>query len=323
MNDLGLDRDAAAMLMVESDMPGAAAADELERAEAACRRPARRDVVRAADAQEADWLRQARRPRHYALERLGDVRMEDVGVPRSRVPEHAPRDRADRRAGTTSGSGRSAMPATATSTRTWSSTAATRDGRGQDRGRPGRALPGGPRPRRDGHRRARDRARRGASGCEVQRGADAVRGDARDQGRARPAGHPQPGPRHLAPLDGNRAAGRVSAPANIPSVRCAPQAHTADIRAWHAGGCAPQAHTADTRAWPAAESDGNRSGSMRRHARMFGIRALCGASAAADRNASPRTAIHSDRRPLTHTGQNGRRRVRDTGGPLSQRIARS
>jgi len=87
MNDLGLDRTAAAMLMVESDMPGAAAADELERAERACREAGATETVRAADAQEADWLRQARRAAHYALERKGDVRMEDVGVPRSRVPE--------------------------------------------------------------------------------------------------------------------------------------------------------------------------------------------------------------------------------------------
>ena len=87
MNNLGLDRTAAAMLMVESDMPGAAAIDELERAEAACRTAGATDVVRAADAQEADWLRQARRAAHYALERLGEVRMEDVGVPRSRVPD--------------------------------------------------------------------------------------------------------------------------------------------------------------------------------------------------------------------------------------------
>ena len=75
------------MLMVESDMPGVAATDELERAETACRVAGATDVVRAADAQEADWLRQARRAAHYALERLGDVRMEDVGVPRSRVPD--------------------------------------------------------------------------------------------------------------------------------------------------------------------------------------------------------------------------------------------
>jgi glycolate oxidase len=87
MHQLGLDRTAAAMLMVESDMPGAAAVNELERAEAACRNAGATDVVRAADAQEADWLRQARRAAHYALERIGEVRMEDVGVPRARVPE--------------------------------------------------------------------------------------------------------------------------------------------------------------------------------------------------------------------------------------------
>ena len=87
MNDLGLDRTAAAMLMIESDAPGVAAADELARAEAVCRAAGATDVVRAADAQEADWLRQARRAAHYALERLGEVRMEDVSVPRSRVPD--------------------------------------------------------------------------------------------------------------------------------------------------------------------------------------------------------------------------------------------
>ncbi len=87
MHDLGLDRTAAAMLMVESDMPGTAASDELARAEVACRTAGATDVIRAADAQEADWLRQARRAAHYALERLGEVRMEDVGVPRSRVPD--------------------------------------------------------------------------------------------------------------------------------------------------------------------------------------------------------------------------------------------
>jgi glycolate oxidase len=87
MNNLGLDRTAEAMLMVESDMPGAAAHDELERAEAACRVAGASDVIRAADAQEADWLRQARRSAHYALERLGEVRMEDVGVPRARVAD--------------------------------------------------------------------------------------------------------------------------------------------------------------------------------------------------------------------------------------------
>lgn len=84
---LGLDRDAAAMLLVESDAPGAAVAGELEAAEAAILASGATSVVRAADATEADWLRQARRLALRALERKGTVRMEDVGVPRSRVPE--------------------------------------------------------------------------------------------------------------------------------------------------------------------------------------------------------------------------------------------
>ena len=84
---LGLDVDAEAMLMVESDAPGANASAELDVAEAACLAAGGRSAVRAADAQEADWLRQARRLALRALERQGTVRMEDVGVPRARVPE--------------------------------------------------------------------------------------------------------------------------------------------------------------------------------------------------------------------------------------------
>jgi glycolate oxidase len=84
---LGLDREAAAMLLVESDLPPAAAAEELERAVAACEAAGATSTVQAADAQEADWLRQARRLALRALERQGTVRMEDVGVPRSQVPE--------------------------------------------------------------------------------------------------------------------------------------------------------------------------------------------------------------------------------------------
>jgi glycolate oxidase len=85
---LGLDRDAASMLLVESDAPGAAAAAEMDAAEAAVRAAGASTVVRAADAAEADWLRQARRLAFDALERRGTVRMsEDVAVPRSKVPD--------------------------------------------------------------------------------------------------------------------------------------------------------------------------------------------------------------------------------------------
>ena len=87
MHDLGLDRDAAAMLMVESDLPALAADDELARAEAACTGAGATTTLRSRDAAEADLLRQARRAAHWALERLGEVKMEDVAVPRSRVPD--------------------------------------------------------------------------------------------------------------------------------------------------------------------------------------------------------------------------------------------
>ena len=87
MHRLGLDRDAAAMLLVESDLPGDAAAAEIEAAERVCEASGATLVVRAADAQEAEWLREGRRLAFRALEALGAARMEDVGVPRSRVPE--------------------------------------------------------------------------------------------------------------------------------------------------------------------------------------------------------------------------------------------
>ena len=87
VHHLGLDRDAASMLMVESDAPGAGASEELDRAEAACLAAGATSTVRAAHATEADWLRQARRLALRALEQQGTVRMEDVGVPRARVPD--------------------------------------------------------------------------------------------------------------------------------------------------------------------------------------------------------------------------------------------
>jgi glycolate oxidase len=86
-HNLGLDRSAAALLLVESDRPGSAAADELARAADACTEAGATEVVRATDPAEADWLRQVRRMAFRALERLGVARMEDVGAPRARVPE--------------------------------------------------------------------------------------------------------------------------------------------------------------------------------------------------------------------------------------------
>jgi glycolate oxidase len=84
---LGLDRDAAAMLLVESDLPGEAAVAEMAAAVPVCRAAGATDVVLAQDPQEADWLRAGRRLAFKALEQVAAARMEDVGVPRSRIPE--------------------------------------------------------------------------------------------------------------------------------------------------------------------------------------------------------------------------------------------
>jgi len=84
---LGLDREAAAMLLVETDLPGEAAVTDMDRATTACEAAGASSVVRATDPQEADWLRQGRRMAYRALERLGTARMEDVGVPRARIPD--------------------------------------------------------------------------------------------------------------------------------------------------------------------------------------------------------------------------------------------
>jgi glycolate oxidase len=84
---LDLDRSAAAMLLLESDLAPDAAAAELAGATAACEAAGSSSTLVAADPTEADWLRQARRLALRALERQGTVRMEDVGVPRSRVTD--------------------------------------------------------------------------------------------------------------------------------------------------------------------------------------------------------------------------------------------
>jgi glycolate oxidase len=86
-HNLGLDRSAAALLLIESDRPGTAAEAELATAEAACTDAGASSIIRATDPMEADWLRQVRRLAFRAMERLGVARMEDVGAPRSALPQ--------------------------------------------------------------------------------------------------------------------------------------------------------------------------------------------------------------------------------------------
>ncbi len=84
---VGLPHDAGAMLLIESDVGGAAADAELDGAIEACRAAGATRIDRASTAEGADALRDARRKAYWSLEQGGVARMEDVGVPRSRSPE--------------------------------------------------------------------------------------------------------------------------------------------------------------------------------------------------------------------------------------------
>ena len=100
---VGLEADAGAMLMIESDAGGAAAEAELDAAATASEAAGATSIIRSTDPTEADWLREARRKAHWSLEQAGVARMEDIGVPRSRVAEllerHRDADRGARHAG--------------------------------------------------------------------------------------------------------------------------------------------------------------------------------------------------------------------------------
>lgn len=81
---LGLDTDAAALLIARSDTAGFGH-DELAIAEEACRISGATDVLRSTDAAESEGLMDARRAAYPALERMGIALLEDVAVPRGRI----------------------------------------------------------------------------------------------------------------------------------------------------------------------------------------------------------------------------------------------
>ncbi len=84
---LGLDADAGAMLMIESDAGGQVAEAELCTAQAACVAAGATSQRRASVAGEADALREARRQAHWSMAQLGAARTEDISVPRSRAAD--------------------------------------------------------------------------------------------------------------------------------------------------------------------------------------------------------------------------------------------
>ncbi|MFD6858503.1 FAD-binding oxidoreductase [Rhodococcus sp. NPDC060086] len=83
---MDLDRDAEAMLIARSDAPGVAAAHEIEVMVQACRKAGAHDVFDTSDPAEGEAFAAARRMAIPAVERLGSLLLEDVGVPLPMLP---------------------------------------------------------------------------------------------------------------------------------------------------------------------------------------------------------------------------------------------
>ena len=83
---MGLDRTAGALLLARSDAPGGAAAGEIEAMAAACAAHGATEVFSTSDPAEGEAFAAARRAAFPAMERLGALLLEDVGVPVPKLP---------------------------------------------------------------------------------------------------------------------------------------------------------------------------------------------------------------------------------------------
>jgi len=84
---MGLDRSAGALLIVQSDAPAQAAAEEIAVVEAACTAAGAGDVFCTDDPAEGEMFIAARRVAFPAIEARGSLMLEDVGVPVPHLPE--------------------------------------------------------------------------------------------------------------------------------------------------------------------------------------------------------------------------------------------
>ncbi len=84
---MGLDRDAEALLIAQSDAPGEAAAAEVATIEAAFTAAGASEVFSTTDPDEGDAFTAARRFAIPALEKVGPLLLEDVGVPLPALPD--------------------------------------------------------------------------------------------------------------------------------------------------------------------------------------------------------------------------------------------
>ncbi|MEV0045590.1 FAD-linked oxidase C-terminal domain-containing protein [Nocardia rhamnosiphila] len=86
MTAMGLDTNAGALLLARSDAPGQAAALEIEQMEQTCRDHGAGEVYTTDDPAEGEAFAEVRRQALPAIERLGSVLLEDVGVPVPALP---------------------------------------------------------------------------------------------------------------------------------------------------------------------------------------------------------------------------------------------
>jgi glycolate oxidase len=84
---MGLDRDAGALLVAQSDAPGEARAQEIAVMEQLCTANGSRECFTTTDPDEGELFVAARRAAIVAIERRGLLMLEDVGVPVPRLPE--------------------------------------------------------------------------------------------------------------------------------------------------------------------------------------------------------------------------------------------
>ncbi|MBK1786630.1 FAD-binding oxidoreductase [Prauserella cavernicola] len=84
---MDLDTSAAALLIAQTDLPGASGVEDTRLLETSFAAHGALEVFRTDDADESELLLGARRFAYPALERLGRVYLEDVAVPRGRLAE--------------------------------------------------------------------------------------------------------------------------------------------------------------------------------------------------------------------------------------------
>jgi glycolate oxidase len=86
-HSMGLDTDAGALLVAQSDAPGGARIEDIAFMEEACRGTGASEVFTTDDSDEGELFVQARRMVIPSVEETGTLMLEDVGVPVPRLPE--------------------------------------------------------------------------------------------------------------------------------------------------------------------------------------------------------------------------------------------